>query len=67
MSAIRDDQVFCEECQGVFEKGWSEEEAREEAAENFPGLDIDNCMEAALVCDDCYRRIMGLPPAEVMS
>jgi hypothetical protein len=50
---------FCEQCRMTFPKGWSDEEQAAEAAENFPGLPPEH---AAVVCDDCYREIMGLPP-----
>lgn len=45
----------CQMCWGLFEFGWSDEEARQEQRDNFPGL------AAAVVCDDCYREMMGIP------
>ena len=56
------DTYRCAACGGVFEKqrdGWSHEEAVAEAAAKFPGLDIEDETQAAIVCDDCYRA-MGL-------
>jgi hypothetical protein len=49
----------CASCGDTFDKGWSDEEAAAEAQENFPGIDIGNPDEASVVCDDCYRHIMG--------
>jgi hypothetical protein len=49
----------CDDCGGTFEKGWTEEEARAEQQQNFGDMP-DSAM--AQVCDDCYRKIMGLPP-----
>lgn len=47
----------CGICHGVFEKGWSDEEAAAEAAGNFPGLNIEQ--EGGLVCHDCYNKHIG--------
>lgn len=48
----------CANCSGVFEfdPKWSDEDARQEAAGLFTPNELVN---AAVVCDDCYRR-MGL-------
>lgn len=46
----------CDGCGGVFEKGWSEEEALKEKKENGWG-DMD-MTRMAQVCDDCYQKIM---------
>lgn len=46
----------CAECGGVFEKGWTEEEAVAEMQENFGAIDVKDCV---LVCDDCYQRTMA--------
>lgn len=46
----------CEDCGGTFEYGWSDEEAHEEAVENF-GRD-GHAPDMALVCDDCYNAII---------
>ena len=48
------DEYRCALCQEVFTKGWSDEEAKAEAEENFPGLAEG---DACLVCDDCYKRL----------
>ena len=44
----------CEICEGVFEKGWSDEEASAELGKNFPGHAEEDC---GLVCDDCYEKM----------
>ena len=47
----------CEGCHRVLEKTWTDQQAMEEATANgFADEDL------AIVCDDCYRQIMGLPP-----
>ncbi len=51
------DTYQCASCDGVFDKGWSDEEAAAERDENFPGLEPE---DQAVVCDDCYRKMMGL-------
>ena len=48
----------CGACNGVFDKGWSDDDAVREWRENFPGLEPE---DQAVVCDDCYRKMMGLP------
>lgn len=45
----------CKCCGGVFEKGWSEEEAREEAVRNFPDVQKE---PQVIICDDCYKAFM---------
>jgi len=51
----RTKQYQCAECGGIFEYGWTDEEAKAEQAangwENIP----DECM--AVVCDDCYKKL----------
>ncbi len=48
----------CYECNGVFEKGWSDEEMLAEAALNFPEeLNAESDLEDSLVCDDCYKAL----------
>ncbi|HVZ88073.1 MAG TPA: hypothetical protein VHG72_13965 [Polyangia bacterium] len=53
------ESYVCAACHETFEKDWPEGEARSEAAENFPGMDVDT--DAGIVCDDCYRKLMWLP------
>lgn len=59
------DTYECSNCHQTFEKGWSDEEASAEYAGKFPTLTVE---DAAIVCDDCYNKIMGwadtLPESE---
>ncbi len=55
-AALHTDEYRCDACGGVFNFGWTEEEARAEAADN--GVTEDN---PAMVCDDCYNIMMGNP------
>jgi Fe2+ or Zn2+ uptake regulation protein len=48
----------CEECGGTFPREWSDEKAREEAKAN--GFDPDG-VDIAIVCDDCYKKLMDKP------
>lgn len=50
------DTYTCAACGGVFEKGWTEEEAADELAQNFPGCEIQACV---LICEDCYNQQEG--------
>jgi hypothetical protein len=47
----------CDACGGIYSHGWTEEEARAEQAATFPWLQPE---DATIVCDDCYRAVMGL-------
>ena len=46
----------CAVCDGIFEKGWSDEEAATEFAVTveFAGVALEDC---DLVCDDCYKKM----------
>lgn len=46
----------CAMCGGVFEKAWSEEEARAEYVNNF-GTTVAESDDGVIVCDDCYKEI----------
>jgi rubredoxin len=51
------DRYTCEECGETYDKSWSDEEAAAEAVENFG--DLPNHTNMAIVCDDCFNRLMG--------
>jgi hypothetical protein len=51
---MNDSTYKCASCQGVFEKGWSDEEAAKEYENEF-GQSI-NDEETELICDDCYDK-----------
>ncbi len=52
-SKMKDNEFRCAACNQIFEKGWTDEEARQEEAELF-GQNNDDSM---LVCDPCYRKM----------
>jgi hypothetical protein len=47
----------CEMCGGVFEKGWSDADAIEEAVNN--GVAEEPC---GVVCDDCFKKTPWYKP-----
>ena len=49
-----DNSYTCAECQGVFEKGWTDEEAQLEMKIDFPGMTMG---KTAIICDDCYKKL----------
>lgn len=51
----------CEQCEGVFAKGWTDEEAWAETATVFPGLTEP---DSAIVCDDCFKVLTAPPPPD---
>ena len=53
---MKPEEFKCEECGGIFEKGWTDNEARLEQIENEFGNIPNN--QLAVICDDCYKKIM---------
>lgn len=51
---MKPNEYRCAICRGVFVKGWSDEQAEQELAENF-GDPVEDC---DLVCDDCYQMVL---------
>ena len=58
-------EYTCAHCRKRFRSSWSDEEARQEAAENFPGLNVDT--EAAVICDDCFEAMKEPKPAATLN
>ena len=56
---MKPNEYRCAACKGVFEKGWSEDEAVAELGQAFPDFEPGEC---EVVCDDCYKA-MGLGDA----
>lgn len=52
---LKPNEYRCGACDGVFEYGWTEEEAKEEAKQ-WGDLKPE---DMAVVCDDCYKKMMG--------
>lgn len=50
------DEYTCKKCGGTFKKAWSDEEA---IAETMAVHGVDSTTGMDVVCDDCYREIMG--------
>lgn len=46
----------CEICDGVFEQGWTEEEAKMEFKKRFPDHDVE-AEDNAMVCEDCLHKV----------
>lgn len=44
----------CAMCRGVFESGWSKDEALAEKERDFPNIPDECCMT---VCEDCYQNV----------
>ena len=51
---IKPNEYQCCKCGGVFEKGWTDEEAKAEMVKNFGTAmeDVD------VLCDDCYNEFI---------
>lgn len=59
---MKDNEYQCYMCKGVFEKGWSDEDAVKELDDVFKFFTPE---ESELVCDDCYRKFMEHAPQGV--
>jgi hypothetical protein len=46
---VADGEFRCAACDGVFDRGWSDDDAAAELGQTFPGFEIDDC---DMVCDD---------------
>lgn len=55
----KDDTYKCDMCGDTFEKGWSDEEAEEEAADIFGVEGAASNSDMSVVCEDCFRKVMG--------
>lgn len=53
------DQFRCSACGGVFDKGRTDEAAMAEAEQIFGEELHAGGLAPAVVCEDCYRSIMG--------
>lgn len=54
---MKPNECRCAQCGVVFEKAWSDEEARaEQNANGFNDMAED---DLCVVCDDCYQEIAG--------
>ena len=51
---MKKNEYQCESCGGIFEKEQSDECAQKEAAKIFG----EYAEDMAIVCDDCYKKIM---------
>lgn len=51
----------CARCGGVYAKTWPDEAAEIEKTALFGPIPLSAC---DVVCDDCFRRIMGDPDRE---
>lgn len=56
---MKENEFKCAMCGGVFEKGWTDEEATAEAVSIFGEHREDD----AIVCDDCWNEFMGIDHA----
>jgi hypothetical protein len=58
----KDYDYICSNCGEKYKYGWSDEEARAEKERDFSDVPFDKCV---VVCDDCYKKIMGISTEQV--
>jgi Zn finger protein HypA/HybF involved in hydrogenase expression len=52
---IKPNEFQCAKCGGIFEKDWSDEEAKAEMVNLWGDLPEE---EQAVICDDCHKAFM---------
>ena len=57
---MNENEYKCDACGGIFEfeKEWSEEDAKDEYGSKFTDEIHGTVEDAAIVCDDCYNKLM---------
>lgn len=55
---MKKNEYRCEMCGGIFEKGWTDEEALEEY-KNIFGEEATIANDNYVVCDDCYHLVVS--------
>ncbi len=53
---IGPNEYRCSACGGIFENGWSDEEALAESKKLWPGVQPEECVE---ICDDCNVKFLA--------
>lgn len=56
------DEYKCAKCGKIFEKGWSDEEANQEAEELWSFWSVKDASERDdfdVICDDCFKKLMA--------
>jgi len=61
---LKPNEYRCALCQGVFDKGWTDEEAQAELQRDFGNVPTESQMT---VCDDCYQKACPDANPEVMA
>ena len=51
---VKANEFWCVQCQKVYNKGWSDQEALDEVNEFHPGIPLE---EMDYLCDDCFQVI----------
>ncbi len=60
---LKSNQYRCEMCKGIFEKDWTDEEAKAELKLDFGDIPLEEC---AQICDNCYQKVRPDKNPEVM-
>lgn len=56
---MRDPQQYqCEQCGGIFDKGWEDADANHEAQDLWGVENAQAHQDFAVVCDDCFQAFM---------
>lgn len=53
-------EYACAQCLGTFEPVWTDEEADQEAKDNFGVENASSRDDFVVVCEDCYNAMKGL-------
>ena len=63
---LKKNEYQCENCLNIYEYGWSDDEAQAEYEQNFP-LSAKYGAEPAIVCDDCYYKMVPIDVKEALN
>ena len=55
---MKKNEYRCDNCNKVYQKGWSNVEAEKEAEDIFGKAPIDWVSGIAIICDDCFKLII---------
>jgi len=53
---LKENEYQCEQCKGIFTKGWTDKEALNETKELFGDVPVE---ELSVICDDCFNKLFG--------
>jgi len=63
LKTLKKNEFRCASCNGIFIKGLTDEEAKEQYKKEFPNIPFESYAQE-LVCDDCYNKMNEIIPTK---